>query len=129
MDAALRLVGVTKRYGAFTAVRDLSFEVKRGTILGFLGPNGAGKTTTLRMILGLVSPSAGRLEVLGETDGRALRGRIGFLPEERGLYRRTATGAIAFFARLKGVPRAEARRRARKLLEDNGLGEAANRQI
>jgi ABC-2 type transport system ATP-binding protein len=130
MDAALKLDGVTKRYGTFTAVRDLSFEVKRGTILGFLGPNGAGKTTTLRIILGLVTPSAGRLEVLGETDGRALRGRIGFLPEERGLYRRmTAVSAIAFLAKLKGVPGPEARRRARKLLEDNGLGEAANRQI
>src|SRR5580658_7938502 len=130
MDIALKLEGVTKRYGAFTAVRDLSYEAKPGRILGFLGPNGAGKTTTLRMILGLVAPSAGRVEVLGETDGRRLRGRIGFLPEERGLYRRmTATAAIAFFARLKGVPGPEARRRARTLLEDNGLGEAANRQI
>ena len=130
MDAALKLEGVTKRYGAFTAVRDLSFRVRAGSILGFLGPNGAGKTTTLRMILGLVAPTAGRLEVLGETDGRALRGRIGFLPEERGLYRRmTAASAIAFFARLKGVPAGEARRRALKLLEDNGLGEAARRQI
>jgi ABC-2 type transport system ATP-binding protein len=107
MDAALKLEGVTKRYGAFTAVRDLSFQARPGAILGFLGPNGAGKTTTLRMILGLVTPTAGRLEVLGETDGRALRGRLGFLPEERGLYRRmTATAAIAFFARLKGVPAA-----------------------
>ena len=130
MDAALKLDGVTKRYGAFTAVRDLSFQARAGSILGFLGPNGAGKTTTMRMILGLVTPTAGRLEVLGQTDGRALRGRLGFLPEERGLYRRmTATAAIAFFARLKGVPGGEARRRARKLLEDNGLGEAANRQI
>jgi ABC-2 type transport system ATP-binding protein len=130
MDVALKLDGVTKRYGAFTAVRDLSFQAKAGSILGFLGPNGAGKTTTMRMILGLVTPTAGRLEVLGETDGRALRGRLGFLPEERGLYRRmTATAAIAFFARLKGVPAGEAKRRARKLLEDNGLGEAANRQI
>ena len=130
MDAALKLDGVSKRYGAFTAVRDLTFQAKAGRILGFLGPNGAGKTTTLRMILGLVTPTAGRLEVLGETDGRALRGRLGFLPEERGLYRRmTATAAIAFFARLKGVPGGEAKRRARKLLEDNGLGEAANRQI
>ena len=66
MDLALKLDGVTKRYGAFTAVRELSFEVKRGAILGFLGPNGAGKTTTLRMILGLIAPSAGRVEVLGE---------------------------------------------------------------
>ena len=130
MDLALKLDGVTKRYGGFTAVRDLSFQVKRGAILGFLGPNGAGKTTTLRMILGLVAPSAGHLEVLGETDGSKLRPRIGFLPEERGLYRRmTAVGAIAFFASLKGISRAEAKRRGRKLLEDNGLGEAADRPI
>src|SRR5271168_745658 len=130
MDLALMLDGVTKRYGAFTAVRDLSFDVKRGAILGFLGPNGAGKTTTLRMILGLISPSAGRVEVLGETDGARLRSRIGFLPEERGLYRRmTAVGAIAFFASLKGLSRGEAKRRGRKLLEDNGLGEAADRPI
>jgi len=130
MSVALRLEGVTKRYGGFTAVRDLSFAVARGTILGFLGPNGAGKTTTLRMILGLVTPSAGRLEVLGATDGRSLRARVGFLPEERGLYRRmTAAAAIAFFAQLKGVAPREAMRRARRLLEDNGLGEAANRQI
>jgi ABC-2 type transport system ATP-binding protein len=130
MDLALKLDGVTKRYGGFTAVRDLSFEVKRGAILGFLGPNGAGKTTTLRMILGLIAPSAGRLEVLGETDGSKLRARIGFLPEERGLYRRmTAVGAIAFFASLKGLSSGEAKRRGRKLLEDNGLGEAADRPI
>ena len=130
MTPALKLEGVTKRYGAFTAVRDLSFEVKAGAILGFLGPNGAGKTTTLRMILGLIAPSAGKVSVLGESDGRAVRGRIGFLPEERGLYRRmTPVGAIAFLASLKGVPMGEARRKARELLEANGLGEAANRQI
>jgi ABC-2 type transport system ATP-binding protein len=82
------------------------------------------------MILGLVVPSAGKVEVLGETDARRVSAKIGFLPEERGLYRRmTAVGAIAFLASLKGVPGGEAKRRARKLLEDNGLGEAANRQI
>ena len=130
MRPAVRLAGVTKRYGGFTAVSDLSFEVRPGTILGFLGPNGAGKTTTLRMILGLIAPSSGDLEVLGERDGRRVRSRIGFLPEERGLYRRmTAAGAIAFFASLKGVPAAEARRRAYQLLEENSLGQAANRQI
>ena len=130
MRPALKLAGVTKRYGAFAAVSDLSFEVRPGTILGFLGPNGAGTTTTIRMILGLISPSAGKVEVLGERDGRRVRGRIGFLPEERGLYRRmTPVGAIAFFASLKGLPQGEARRRARQLLADNGLGEAAGRQI
>jgi ABC-2 type transport system ATP-binding protein len=130
MDLALKLDGVTKRYGGFTAVSDLSFEVKPGTILGFLGPNGAGKTTSLRMVMGLVTPTSGHLQVLGETDGRRLRGRVGFLPEERGLYRRmTGVSAIAFFAQLKGIPHREARKRARELLVDNGLGEAADRQI
>ena len=128
--AALTLEGVTKRYGAFTAVRDLSFEVRPGAILGFLGPNGAGKTTTLRMILGLIAPTSGRVSVLGAPDGRTVRQRIGFLPEERGLYRRmTPVGAIAFFAALKGVPAGEARKRARQLLADNGLADAARRQI
>ncbi len=65
MDAALQLEGVTKRYGAFTAVDDLSFSARRGKILGFLGPNGAGKTSSIRMVLGLVAPTAGRINVLG----------------------------------------------------------------
>src|SRR5215471_2731797 len=130
MQPALKLAGVTKRYGAFAAVSDLSFEVKPGTILGFLGPNGAGKTTTIRMILGLISPTAGEVEVLGERDGRRVRKRIGFLPEERGLYRRmTPIGAIAFLSSLKGLSTGEARRRAKALLEAHGLGHAMNRQI
>ncbi|HUZ13083.1 MAG TPA: ATP-binding cassette domain-containing protein [Caulobacteraceae bacterium] len=130
MQAALELEAVTKRYGAFAAVRDLSFQVRRGTILGFLGPNGAGKTTTLRMVLGLVAPTSGRLEVLGQSDGRRVRDRIGFLPEERGLYRRmTPVGAIAFLASLKGLSRRAARDRAVALLAAHGLGDAARRQI
>ncbi len=130
MTDALVLQGVCKRYGAFTAVDDLGFSAPRGRIMGFLGPNGAGKTTTLRMILGLVTPDAGRIDVLGETDPTRLRERVGFLPEERGLYRRmTPLDAIAFFANLKGVPRGEARRRALAMLEAQGLGPAARRQI
>ncbi len=130
MDAALQLEGVTKRYGAFTAVDDLSFSARRGKILGFLGPNGAGKTSSIRMVLGLVAPTAGRINVLGAPDARSVRERIGFLPEERGLYRRmTPLDAITFLGGLKGVPRAECRRRALALLEAQGLGDAARRQI
>lgn len=130
MAAALVLEGVTKRYGAFTAVDDLSFTAPAGRILGFLGPNGAGKTSTIRMILGLIAPTAGRITVLGSPDARHVRDRIGFLPEERGLYRRmTPIAAIAFLASLKGIPLAEGRRRARAMLEAQGLGEAMNRQI
>jgi ABC-2 type transport system ATP-binding protein len=129
-QAALALDAVGKRYGDFEAVRDLSFSVSPGRICGFLGPNGAGKTTSIRMILGLVAPTSGRISVLGAADGRAVRARIGFLPEERGLYRRmTPVDAIGFLASLKGLSSAEARRRAHKLLDDNGLGHAKTRQI
>jgi len=129
-DAALVVEGLTRRYGAVTAVDDVSFSAATGRILGFLGPNGAGKTTTLRMVLGLVTPTAGRIEVLGDSDFSRVRGRVGFLPEERGLYRRmTPVAAIAFLAGLKGVPGPEARRRARALLEAQGLGAAAERPI
>ena len=130
MTEALVLERVTKRYGDFEAVRDLSFTAPTGRILGFLGPNGAGKTSTLRMILGLIEPTAGSISVLGAGDARQVRSRIGFLPEERGLYRRmTPVDAIVFFAGLKGVPNAVARKRAIDMLESQGLGEAAHRPI
>jgi ABC-2 type transport system ATP-binding protein len=130
MDAALELEGVAKRYGDFQAVQDLSFAVARGSICGFLGPNGAGKTSTLRMILGLTPASAGRIQVLGAPDGRQVRDRIGFLPEERGLYRKiTPVDAITFFAGLKGVPTGEGRRRARALLEAQGLAASMHKPM
>jgi len=130
MTTALSLTGVTKRYGDFTAVQSLSFGVKIGQICGFLGPNGAGKTSTIRMILGLVEPTEGTIEVLGAKDARKVRERIGFLPEERGLYKRmTPVDAIAFFAGLKGMGDREARRRAKEMLEEQGLGAAMNRPI
>ncbi len=123
MTSALSLDGVSKRYGQFEAVRDLSFAVPSGSICGFLGPNGAGKTSTIRMILGLTEASSGRISVLGAPDGRQVRDRIGFLPEERGLYRKmTPVDAIAFFAGLKGLPLSEGRRRAKVLLEGQDLG-------
>ncbi|MNQ70100.1 putative ABC transporter ATP-binding protein YxlF [compost metagenome] len=130
MDAALTLDGISKRYGGFQAVSDLSFEVEKGTICGFLGPNGAGKTSTLRMILGLQSATAGRIEILGADDGRKVRDRIGFLPEERGLYKKmTPVDAIAFFGGLKGLPVAEGRKRAREMLEQMGLGDAQKKKM
>lgn len=128
--AALTLDGVSKRYGDFQAVRDLSFEVEKGAICGFLGPNGAGKTSTLRMILGLQPATSGRIEILGAADGRTVRDRIGFLPEERGLYKKmTPVDAIAFFGALKGLPQSEGRKRARDLLEQQGLGASRNKKM
>ena len=130
MDAALSLEGVTKRYGDFHAVDDLSFQVAPGRIFGFLGPNGAGKTTSIRMALGLVEPTAGKITVLGSSDASKVRDRIGFLPEERGLYRRmTPVEAVVFFAGLKGVSSAVARKRGIAMLEAQGLGDAINRPM
>jgi len=130
MGAILSLTGVSKRYGGFEAVKDLSFSVEKGSIVGFLGPNGAGKTSTIRMILGLAAPTSGQIEVLGADDGRKVKDRIGFLPEERGLYRKmNPVDAVAYMAALKGVPMAEGRRRARTLLEAQGLGAALKRPM
>ena len=130
MVAALTLDGISKRYGGFQAVSDLSFEVEKGTICGFLGPNGAGKTSTLRMILGLQSATSGRIEILGADDGRKVRDRIGFLPEERGLYKKmTPVDAIAFFGGLKGLPASEGRKRAREMLTQMGLGDAQKKKM
>jgi ABC-2 type transport system ATP-binding protein len=113
---------VSKRYRDTEAVRDISFDVLRGDIFGLLGPNGAGKTTTIRMILGLIEPSEGSIAVLDEPISHAVRQRIGYLPEERGLYRDVSVvEGLTYLAGLKGVPRAVARRRAEEGLERLGL--------
>lgn len=130
MAAALTLDRISKSYGSFQAVRDLSFAVEQGSICGFLGPNGAGKTSTIRMILGLQPATSGSITILGASDGRKVRDRIGFLPEERGLYKKmTPVEAIAFFGSLKGLPTAEGRRRAEEMLEAQGLGASARKKM
>lgn len=119
----LVLENVVKRFGAFAAVDDLSFKVDKGEIFGFLGPNGAGKTTTLRMILDIVPPTSGRIAVLGSESAIPVRRQIGYLPEERGLYRKMkAAETIAYFASLRGVRQKAARTKALDLLERFGLG-------
>ena len=125
-EKSVSLVNVTKRYGAFTAVDDLSFDVAKGEIYGFLGPNGAGKTTTLRMMLDIISPTTGSIEILGSPSAIKVRRRIGYLPEERGLYRKMrAAQSIAYFAQLRGLSAGRAKKRANELLEQFGLGEFA----
>ena len=100
---------VVKRFGDFTAVDDLSFAVDKGRVFGFLGRNGAGKTTSMRMVLDIIRPTSGAISVFGEAPGGPVRSRIGFLPEERGLYRRmTVVEIIAYFGELKGMTRADA---------------------
>jgi len=123
---ALELREVTKTYGDFTAVNRLSLAVPPGCVCGFLGPNGAGKTTTLRMILEIIRPSSGSIAVLGSPSALAVRSRIGYLPEEKGLYKKMkAWAVIAYFATLKGLDRAAAKRRAFELLERYGLKDFA----
>jgi ABC-2 type transport system ATP-binding protein len=123
-DATLRVEGVTKRFGDFTAVDDLSFVVRAGRVFGFLGPNGAGKTTTIRMIVGITAPDDGRVELFGQQMGPALQDRIGYLPEERGLYKKMKiVEQLRYFAALKGVARADADRRIDRWLERMNLAE------
>lgn len=130
MPAALELRNVSKSFGTFHAVQGLSLSVPVGSVYGFLGPNGAGKTTSLRMILGMLLPDSGELSVLGSPSAMAVRNRVGYLPEEKGLYRKmTAAAAIAYFATLKGVAYGEAHIRARKLLDRYGLGAFADKKI
>jgi ABC-2 type transport system ATP-binding protein len=130
VDAAVRLTNVSKSFGAHRAVQELSLEVPRGSIYGFIGPNGSGKTTTLRMLLHLIHPDAGSIEVLGQSEARAANDRIGYLPEERGLYRKMKVlDVLAYYGALKGLPRAEARRAGAEWLERLGLSTWGNHKV
>ncbi len=109
---AIELRGVVKRFGKFTAVDRLDLAIPRGVTFGLLGPNGAGKTTTLRMIMNITKPDEGSITVLGEPMSEALQPRIGYLPEERGLYRKMkVVDQLLFFAAIKGVDRDTAMKR------------------
>jgi ABC-2 type transport system ATP-binding protein len=130
MDAALEAEGLVKRFGARTAVGGLSFAAPRGAIYGVLGPNGAGKTTTLRMLVGVLKPDAGGIAIGGAPLTREALRRVGYLPEDRGLYRNmSARAAVAYLAQLKGVPSRTAYKRADLLLAAQGLGKVRHRKI
>jgi ABC-2 type transport system ATP-binding protein len=118
MTNTLELRSITKRYDTFTAVDSLSFSIPRGCVYGLLGPNGAGKTTTIRMMIGITLPDSGEVWMFGERFKTAHLDRVGYLPEERGLYKRMKVGELlSFFAQLKGVSRADADKRAAQWLE------------
>jgi ABC-2 type transport system ATP-binding protein len=105
---AIAVDDVSKVFGDKEAVSGLCLRVPRGSIYGLLGPNGSGKTTTLRMIMNILVPDRGRIEVLGDAALRGPRDRVGYLPEERGLYRKAKVRALlSYFAELKGRPRRE----------------------
>jgi ABC-2 type transport system ATP-binding protein len=127
---AIEAIGLVKRFEGTLAVDGVDLAVPEGAIYGVLGPNGAGKTTTLRMLLGIIDPDAGVRRVFGHERPHDIARLIGYLPEERGLYpSMKADEAIAFLAALRGVPLAEGRRRGRELLEEHGLGHAADKTI
>ncbi|HEU0054581.1 MAG TPA: ATP-binding cassette domain-containing protein, partial [Longimicrobium sp.] len=132
MDKALILDRVSKRYAGHVAVDDLSLSVPKGTIYGLLGPNGAGKSTTLRMVMNIIIRDGGQISLLGadpEKDRDVLR-RVGFLPEERGLYRKMKVAdVVVFFAELKGMDGRAARREASVWLDKMGLGDWKNARV
>jgi ABC-2 type transport system ATP-binding protein len=126
----LTLKNVTKRYGEFTAVDQINISIPQGSVYGFLGPNGAGKTTTIRMILDIIRPDQGEIQVLGRRSAMQVRNRIGYLPEEKGLYKKMKVWAIiAYFATLKGLSRRTARHKAHELLERYGLKDFAEANV
>ena len=112
-EAALRCEHLVKTFDTTRAVDDLSLEVSPGQIFGLLGPNGSGKTTTIRIGLGIYVPDGGSLLVLGHRDPLEVRDRLGYLPEERGLYPRMRIDEqLAFLGTIRGLPFREAKRRA-----------------
>jgi ABC-2 type transport system ATP-binding protein len=116
--AALELDGIRKTFGDHVAVDDVSVRVAAGTVHGFIGPNGAGKTTTLRMLVDIIRPDRGTVTVLGHQDPAAIRARIGYLPEERGMYQKMrAIDFVTYLGTLKGMTTRAARARGGELLE------------
>jgi ABC-2 type transport system ATP-binding protein len=121
---------LSKSYGAFQALSDVSLEIKQGSIYGILGPNGAGKTTLLRILTGILGPDKGQYFFQGDKFTSASQQRIGYLPEERGLYKKMKVEEqLVYFARLKGVSASEAKTRTTSFLEETGLGEWKNHTV
>ncbi len=129
-DLAISAQGLVKRFGNRRVVDGMDIAVPRGAVYGVLGPNGAGKTTTLRMLLGIIEPDEGTRTLLGSDYPRDRSDRVGYLPEERGLYpAMKAREAIAFMGALRGLDWPTGRARAAALLERAGLGHAVDTKI
>jgi len=129
-DKAIVLWGIGKAFSGHVAVKDLSLEVPRGSVFGLLGPNGAGKTTTLRMVMDILGPDSGTIEILGQPADHASRDRIGYMPEERGLYpRMVLEEQLVFMAAIKGTGRREAEARLGPWLERLGLADWRKKKV
>ena len=119
-----------KSYGETVALRGVSFEVRAGEVFGFLGPNGAGKTTLIRILMDIIRADSGSITLFGEPHRREHLDRMGYLPEERGLYtKQPVLRILTYFGTLRGLDRAEARRRGREWLERMGLEEVASWRV
>ncbi len=130
MDIAVALDNVRKCYDHFVAVDSLSLEIRAGSVYGLLGPNGAGKTSTIRMMIGITVPDSGAIRLFGENFRRAHLDHVGYLPEERGLYKRMKLlDHLVFLAELKGVPAADATRKAAFWCERLELGAWMGKKI
>jgi len=130
LSPVLELRNLVKDFDTKRAVDDVSFDHHRGQILGLLGPNGAGKTTTIRMIMNIIAPDSGEIRVLGQAFAEPLKDRIGYLPEERGLYRKlTVTEILDFFGRLKGMKRREISGKGYQLLKQFDLYRYRDRKL
>jgi ABC-2 type transport system ATP-binding protein len=126
----IEVENLVKQYASVRAVDGVSFSVGKGEIFGLLGPNGAGKTSTIRTIMDIIKPDSGTVRLMGQPMSAASKARIGYLPEERGLYKTfRLLECLTYLGALKGMPRKEASRRAMALLEQTGLGEYARRKV
>lgn len=130
MSNVVSVQQIEKRFDGTYAVRDLSFDVPQGSVYGLLGPNGAGKTTTLRMILHIILPDTGRVELFGGAVDETALGRVGYLPEERGLYKKmTVRDVLLFLAEVRGLARHEASTRIQRWLERLDAHEWSHKKI
>ena len=129
-EPILTLQAVTKSYGTTKAAQNVNLSIPRGCVYGFLGPNGAGKTTTIRSIMKILLPDSGEIRLAGQLLDGTMRDRIGYLPEERGLYRKMkCLDQLAYLAELKSVPRGEAKQRADQWLTRMGLADYRDRKV
>lgn len=127
---AIELENVSKSFGAMRAVDELNVSVPQGSVYGFLGPNGAGKTTTLRMVMDIIRPDSGTIRLFGQPVSSVARRRVGYMPEERGLYRKmTVSAVLNYFGSLKGLAGADLRQRAAQWLERISLAEYAKKKV
>lgn len=128
--ALIRVENLAKHYADLKAVDGVSFSVDPGEVFGLLGPNGAGKTTIIRTMMDIIKPDSGTIELLGQSVSQPSKAQVGYLPEERGLYKNLKLlECLTYLGALKGMARGTARQRAQHLLDQTGLAEFANRKV